>query len=343
MNMKRMFSLPLFLALFLVCHGNALAQPASGAKPIIVVFDVQPLGVERITAEVASQLLRQELAATGAFQVMDKGEMEKKLGPGYQCFYVPCASDSGKRLGASRAVIGTLSRLGEKFFLDVKVVDAERAEVVNTGQMTSATVEDLDIVTKRLAMAIAQGKRPEQTITVETVTAKEAEAPRRREAYNTGGIMIGALFPVSDSFGGVDNLQVIDLVYLYELDWAMVEFRPGIMWGYKEEDDGNYSALDFRINLGGFYVPLKGNFSPYIGGGGGLHFIGVERPKKGSAGDTAFGIHVGGGLIAFRTSNLHLIADVRYEHVFSPLDGYGARGVSLMLGLTYRAKTCCLF
>jgi len=349
--MKRISALLLVFFLFSPCV--VLAQEKAGSQPILLVLDIQPIGVEKITAEVAVQLLRYELAKTGAFRVVEKGEIERKLGPAFGCYLPQCASEAGKQIGASRALIGMLSRLGEKFFFEVQMVDVENARAVYSARMTSATIEDMETVTKRLAMAVAQGKSPEETITIETVTAKEAEEVKKREAFHTGGFTIGFVLPTGDSYGGVDRLTRLDVVYLYDVKRLVVESRVG--WAWSSEESGR-DAFDFHIDFAGYYAPLPGDYTPYVGGGGGLYTVNVSREVPStdyydgidtrSASDSLFGMHIGGGFMFFRTYDIRLILDVRYDYIFGELDGKGAQGFVMTFGLTYRPKhraSCCIF
>ena len=128
------------LLLLAGASGTVQAQPASR----VAVFELQSIGVDGATVMTATQLLRNDLAATGSFSVVEEGEMQRALGELMRCYDSQCAADLGQQLGADKAVVGSINRLGEKIIVELRLVDVASAKVEFSDRMTSTTVEDLD-------------------------------------------------------------------------------------------------------------------------------------------------------------------------------------------------------
>lgn len=122
------------LSLFLAC----LAQPT---KPSIAISDLLAKGVNPTDADVISERIRVELVNSGAFRVMERGQMAEILKEqGFQksgiCNDKSCIVEIGQLLGVQRVLAGTVGKVGSTYNLSVSLVD------VATGEMLFATSED---------------------------------------------------------------------------------------------------------------------------------------------------------------------------------------------------------
>ncbi len=331
---------------FSLLGGEVFAQDL----PKIAVFDLQSIGVDPTTSQVVSRLLRQELWREGRFKVLDRGKMVNILGEGFACYDAICASENGKKLGVTKAVFGGLSKLGDKVIIDVNLVNVQDGEVEFYDQLKAATQEDLDTVAKRLAVSLSTGKRAEKTITTETVTEEEAKEVVRRKAFFVHGLRIGGKFPLAEAYGDVGTMYQIDWATWYELKDLALEVLSGIHWGTEDNED-HILAMEIPIDFGLNYFLLKGDFTPYVGGGIGLHWVGIawkddnDRTIHEESG-WGFALHGGGGLVIFRTSNIRGILDVRYDYTFADLGDESAHGISINFGISYHYEPkegggCC--
>lgn len=325
---------------------EALAQDL----PQIAVFDLQSIGVDPTTSQVVSRLLRQELWREGRFNVLDRGKMVNKLGQDFACYDALCASENGKKLGVAKAIIGGLSKLGEKVIIDVKLVNVQDGKIELYEQLKAATQEDLDTVAKRLAVSISTGKRVEDTITTETVTEEEAKEVVRRKAFFVHGLRLGGKFPLAEAYGDVGTMFQIDWVTWYELESLALELLSGLHWG-TEDNRYHLLTMELPIDFGLNYFLLKSDFTPYVGGGIGLHWVGIawednNNVKIHEESSWGFALHGGGGLVIFRTSNIRGILDVRYDYTFADLGDESAHGISINFGISYHYQPeegggCC--
>jgi TolB-like protein len=119
---------------FLVC----LSQEN---KPSIAVNDLIAKGVNATDAEIISERIRVKLVNSGAFRVMERGQMAEILKEqGFQksgaCNDKSCIVEVGQLLGVQRILAGTVGKVGSTFEISVSLVD------VATGEMLFATTED---------------------------------------------------------------------------------------------------------------------------------------------------------------------------------------------------------
>lgn len=324
------------------------------AQDQIAVFDLQPIGVDPNTSQVVSRILRQELGREGKFEVMDRGKMVNMLGEGFVCSDAPCASENGKKLGVAKAVIGGLSKLGEKVIMDVKLVNVENGKIEFYEKLATAKEEDLDTVAKRLAISLSTGRKAEETITTETVTEEEAKEVTRRKAFFTNGLRVGFKFPLADAYGDVSKMTQIEWITWYELKDLALEVITGVHWG-TEDNEYDTLSIEFPIDFGVNYFLLKGDITPFFGGGIGLHSVSIvketgheEYYEEYTEHDWGLNLHGVGGLVIFRTSNVRGILDVRYDYTFADLGDESAHGISVNFGISYHYQAkerqgCCLW
>ena len=322
--MRLTISLLTLLTLVSVCFG---AGPYA-------VLSLTPVGVDSVTARVASGLLLSEMRAQG-LSVMDKRELGATESPLQ-------AANRLQGSGAEFAVYGTLSKLGAKLLVEVNVVKVATAEVAFTDRLDSETTEDLDIVIRRLARGIATGQKAGATATVENITATETRTPRRRASFSSMGMRAGYMWPTGSSWGGVSKMIVIDFVYRYETNKWELEVIPLLGFrGSGDEDNGN-GAFDWTIfDFSFHYFLTPTDVSPYVGGGLGFHSVHAsETHNHSSISDdaTAFAINAGGGFMFFRTYDFRLTADLRYQyvaHTFKGLENDQTQSIMFTIGFTY--------
>lgn len=324
------FIVSLLLANVVLIVGIAQAQ-----KSIIAVFDFQDLGVSENAVIVTAKLLRNHLEQSGKYQVVDRAVMEQNLGEDVYCYDIVCAAELAQQVNAEKAVIGSLGRLGDKVIAEVKVVNVLRKEVEFSDNLSAATEADLEMVMKRLADAIIQGRKASTTTTVTTVTEQETQEPRRRASFYASGLKVGYLYPIDNTFGMADRLTVLDFAGLYEAPDFMVEALAALRWGDEASDRG----FDFSV----FYLLTQTDFSPYLGGGIGVHWLDAPFKKTEDWPETANGnglnLNAGMGFLIFRTYDFHLRLDLRLSYMLEEFgDQYGPRAFTISFGLVHRQK-----
>lgn len=322
----------------------------AAAQERVAVFDFEAVGIDQQTAETATRIFRSELGSSGKYSVLSIGEIESKLeGAGvteFDCYDANCAASNALLVNAEKAVFGSVSRLGEKIIVEANLVNAVRKEVVFSDQFTSSSIDDLNVVMKKLANAVAGEKKIVSEVGRYDITAEETMEPRRRKSYITSGATFGFGFPLGDSYNKVDNLKTVSWVMRYEADKYVIENSLGISWGSAEPDTSfgilvnkrTITVVPWDIGIR-YVVNRESDFTPFFGGGLGFHFIGSEdlEGEVYVAGDQALAIHLAGGIYAFQSYDFRLSVEAKYTMVFTDAfqeSGDSSQQIGISIGIT---------
>lgn len=325
------------LILCLICLTPALIFAAK-----VGVLHLKAVGVDPGTAEVVSGLLAGELSNVG-YQVLNPDAMDAAVGERLTCYETGCAAEAGSAAGVEQVIFGSVSRLGEKHIVQLSVVSVSTREVIWSGSLSAKTTEDLDIVAKRLAKSIAEGKKPEETVEVGIVTKEEEKEPGRRKAFFVTGGKFGTLLPMG-GYGGSGALMFGALAFWYEIPNMAVElsYDWGISGNLTEFEEGG-KATEQIVDISLLYFFRKTDFSPFVKGGAGMSFLGLYDDTGvayGAGSAIGFGTNIGAGLVMFRTYDFRLLIEATYHMNFTDISGFESphHGPKFMLGLLYRAK-----
>jgi len=167
------------------------------AGPKVAVFGFQGIGVDSVTAVVATSVFRAELGNTGKFAVATTDEIAGVLGADRVVTKVEDAQDAARRMGAAKAVLGSLSRLGTQTIGMVKLIDVASGNVEFEDQLATTSQDELDVILKRLAKAVTTKEKASNRVELGEVTEKEGKEANRKQAFFGGGVAFGGFMPVS--------------------------------------------------------------------------------------------------------------------------------------------------
>lgn len=308
MKLPRSLLAPLFLMIFL---GTPLSAQVGPPKSL-AVLPFSAIGIDSVYVQSSESILRLELQKQGAIRLISLAKMAAITG-NQICSEIPCALDIGERLSADRAAVVKLVGLGDKIIVQYMLLDVPRRKTVLLDQLTAASVEDLDMVMKRLAVSIAREIPADQAAEVGLITEQETLEPRRRSGRKFVGVSFGYLFPQN----GYDNEDRV---------FAM-EFRSGVE--IKDYAVGMQLAVrkGFAMNVFGSYLMTKTDVCPYLGGAFGFHWVShhdyyyysysEDSYQKKSDG---FELTANGGLLLLRTYNTQIIINLAYTYTLNDYD-----------------------
>jgi TolB-like protein len=321
---RRMRYLSMFVVVIAATVSVLVSATGAAGETKIAIFRFESIGVDETTTRVATELLRGELSRLEMFEAISREEV---------CTTAEEASRLGRPLGAVKAVIGSLSGLGEKIVVRASLVDLNTEKVEFEDQIVSAKIDDLDVVMKRLALGLAKKKKHEETAEVEAIIEKETKEPRRRRTFFTRGGTVGYSFPTGNSYGDAGSMTTFEGLGWYETP----DFTAQVVWGTSFSGD----AADLYLDFGLLRLLSRADFAPYLGGSLGMHWISVDDGPVGPTSNDGLGISVEGGLVGFRTYDFRLIARAKYSVAFAEiLDQSSQRGFTITFGLTHTSSTC---
>ncbi len=266
-----------------------------------------------------------------------------------RCGEKDCAKLLAAKAGVDEVIFTTVRRLGSKWIFSSTIMDVGGGNAFNQ-RGTALSMEDLEPVTRRVSDALLARKPVDQVASLDNITAKEENnEPTRRKSLYTTGFSIGYLYPTDGSYSHLkyntsnasltEDQQYSQLIRLAWLNsW---EFRENTILGF---DASMAMPLDFGADINLQYLFKKTDISPFVGGGLGIHYIAahdesadsfgfvVNESKKRNSGPTT---NMQGGMIFFRTYDIHLMARAEYQVTFnSDYDN----AILFDVGVVYRPK-----
>ncbi|MBN1621796.1 MAG: hypothetical protein JW871_04315 [Endomicrobiales bacterium] len=100
----------------------------------VAVFNFTPKNVSAPEASIISDFIRTEIVKLNKYTVVEKNNMELLLAEqGFQqsgCTESDCAVKMGKILNVKQMVVGSLSKLGDTYFITANLVDVETGKIL---------------------------------------------------------------------------------------------------------------------------------------------------------------------------------------------------------------------
>ncbi|MEW5702162.1 MAG: hypothetical protein AB1792_08040 [Candidatus Zixiibacteriota bacterium] len=298
------------------------------AQERLAVLPLRGIGVDPTTAQTVRLLLQSELTRLKKYEVASETEIALLLADS-SCSDAACAAGVGRQLKVAKVVFGSLNRLGEKIIFQYHLVDVSSGSTLFSDAMSALHVEDLDQVTKRVAVSITEQTPAEKTVEVGRVTEQESLQPHERKANSSSGIGVGYLYP-EEGYDDKQSFFIWDFRSLYEIRHVAVDALLGIRKG-------------LAVNVGVMYLPSLRDFSPFVAGGLGFHTVDHEyrydesHPYDEQDNKSSGGVEflIKGGLLAFRTYDFRVIANFEYSLA---LNGAHDRGYVVTLGIMRAGK-----
>ncbi len=306
-----------FLSLLLIFHlfsfSSSPAQQTTERKIAILPF--LPMGVEPAAAQSSESIFRLELQKLEVFELIPEDIISDAVGEKY-CTDFPCALKLGKKLSVDKVLTCKLVALGEKIIVQYSLIDVNTEKILLLDQTTSVSVEDLDAVMKRIAIAVSRGEPIKETAEVGNITEQETMTPRRRRARNFTGFLFGYMYPLNgyDDAGRSFTMQ-------FRTGAEMKNYAIGVQLAARK---------GFAMNVFALYLFTKTDFCPYVGSGFGFHWVshphsyeyahypdhGYSYNEEKMKGD-GFELTANIGFIAFRTYVFKLVADFAFAYTFN--------------------------
>lgn len=299
-----------------------LIAPAARAADPVVLLPATGANVGEGELAAATDLLRGDLEATGRYTVVAIGRT-----PGGNVPEPAPAEAAGEARAAEALLAVTLrvSRLGQASTARLAAYRPD-GSLLHADQLSAATPDDLEPVLRRLAQGLASTRPAAEIAELDTVTEREARAPRRMEANHVNGLRLDVAWLGDGATRHVGRLTGGGLFWLYDARSFLADVSVDYQLG------GGSHLLDAGL---GVYLPLsRRNAAPYVGAG--LGYAVVHRWDE-----TAGGLEAKGaaGLLVGRLSSVQLRAEVGYRfalfHIRADGEKRTPQGVFLNVGIGF--------
>ena len=109
-------------------------------KDIIAVLELEQKGLTKQEAEILTDRLTTKLVSIGKYQVVERNNMDKILKEQkFQqsgCTDSECAVEIGQLLNADITVIGTVSKFGDTYTIDSRIINVGNGEALGSASFT---------------------------------------------------------------------------------------------------------------------------------------------------------------------------------------------------------------
>ncbi len=221
---------------FLFCmllYSYALPQDM---KINVAVNDLNAKGIDRESADIISDRLRAELFKTGAFNVVERDQMEEVLKEqGFQqsgCTSDACVVEIGQLLGVSNMIAGTIGKIGSTFTISIRLIDVATGKILHTANIDHRGIID-DVLSKStVAIAKMLAKSVDTPVSVQAVEKEEKEEKEEEPVIKQGKLdvssdPVGAIvFLNNDKMGTTPYTDTSIDAGTYALMIEMVNYTP---------------------------------------------------------------------------------------------------------------------
>ncbi|MFQ6676414.1 MAG: hypothetical protein ACE5LH_08760 [Fidelibacterota bacterium] len=197
-------------------------------KPALAVFQLSPVGISQLEADMVTRFLRSELIKTGLVRAIDSapGDGSSVTGSFWDVL------NKARVMGASLVTTGSLGKLGSTYVIDLRLSSTESGRVIRSFTRTyrgdvdglMAEVEEIawNLVAPPVTHGISAGKSPEETLSAGMLPRPQTESysgvSLQNASLGTGrlpGIVSRGIFPLMVT--GVAALVVSQLTEKDEL------------------------------------------------------------------------------------------------------------------------------
>ena len=293
------------------------------AQPKTVVFDFEGVAVDSQMVPVLGTLLRDRLTDTRAFAVIAPP-------PGTKFYSMDKADSFAKTLNAEKAVLGSITRTGQKLLISYKLMDV------------SSGVEDFDAASQRMATSLKNKVPYSATMEVGKVTEIGIKPPESREPYSS------VLFTTGYNFPFTHRLPKDPGSMWFTLDAAVTYEAPSFLaQGIMGIERGKNDLTDLHFELLGHRMFSTRDISPYLGGGFGVHRISIGD----GANTDGLSVTASGGVMLFRTYYFRVLTGAKATAIFTQDYGpivtgavnFGLTSPGLGPGGSTRTPPACLY
>jgi len=280
------------------------------AEQRLLIFPIYSTFLDRSSLITANSIITQELDKCNKFTILKyTGESPENLTDAFEI---------GAKENIDNFVYISINKLGNTFYVLYNYVDIKSHNIIQENNIRSETLDDLDIILKRIATAICTGKSVEKINEVGLITDSETKEPNLKSSFSYSGIGFGYLYPQTGFDNDFDRIFFLDIKSCYETHDYLVEGLLGFRKGT-------------ALNIGISKIFTNNNFAPYIGVGMGFHWVSHKNEHSNKKRGDGIELLFKTGLLGFRVYDFRFMLQLDYGVIFNDYnDKYISLSISLM-------------
>lgn len=330
--MKKFYVVMVLLSIILIS--------VSGITYDVALFDFENMGMSENDYKIAMHLLYDEMENIESYDIIPKNKVSGIVGKDV-ISDAKTAIKFAKLLKADKCIFGSFVPLGDKVVVRFKMIDMETEKIEFYDEVESESIEDLNVVMKRVAAGLETRQKFESTATTDTVTEDEEYGLKKRKSFHSYGMRFGFLYPQDDRYNGEHRLNTFLFTWQFETPKIITQVDFSV-WGAS-------SAFDLGFDISFLYPLTRTDVSPYLSLGLGLHSLHVRTEPIDPEDllvtpfeydwdhEPGFTLNGGAGFLLFRTYNFRVIFDSRVYYSFIEIgDKKDHYGVAFTFGFLMR-------
>jgi hypothetical protein len=289
--------LPIALSCLGFILASALPTSSLAASRTVAVLPIAGDNVAPEILQATGELLKDHLQRSGVYNVVTPPSGS----PGAAEPTAAQAAQQAAALGAEQAIVLRITHFGNSARIRLNTYAVPSGQVVYWDSIAIANGPDeLDTVVQRLVHAMIAGKPVRESAEIDTVTEKESDTFKRRNANKSFGIHLFTLMPLNTANNSFSAIPGSGIFWLYDARSWMADISFDL--GGRDNHHAFYDAA-----IGVYYPFLREDITPYLGG-----IVRLARMDLGGQGAGGLTLQPTAGLLLGRLSSVQLRGEVGY-------------------------------
>lgn len=150
---------------FVFILGVFFVVPATAAdQPLVTVMDFELSGISESEGRLLVDFISNSIRETGGFRIIDRAQrdsiLEEQEFSLSGCTDEKCQLEVGKLLSANLMFVGSIGRIGDRYILNLKLVDVATGEAVGTASDKYNDLNNLVDDSSRLVLGLLRTSEP---------------------------------------------------------------------------------------------------------------------------------------------------------------------------------------
>ena len=149
-------------------------------KPLISVLDFKASDISQAEVELFVDFMTSHIVETGRYRVLDRSQRQAILQEiefsASDCTDESCQLEIGRLLAANQIIVGSLGRIGGQYILNIKLLDVQTGEAIDSASKVYTSIDDLVNDSKRLTYRLLRTDFQDGDAAVHQPEAEESPA-----------------------------------------------------------------------------------------------------------------------------------------------------------------------
>ena len=229
------------------------------SQDTVAIMDFEAIGITELEARALSQRVSSEIIRMEEFRVVEREQMERILNEQkFQysgCVDISCAVKIGKIIGAQLIVVGSVSKIGNLYSIDSRLIDVQTSEAQESAQYTTTSTleylytEGTTVIASQLCgvkeiSAVPIYKHQYKSIPKNKFITKSLSYQTSDDWISVG---LGLLSSLNSDFHNMPIISIQAPKVMFVPEHYRDNFSVQVKFGYLSNSEYRYSGAEFDI------------------------------------------------------------------------------------------------